>query len=197
MGRPQSFDTTIVVQAARDVFWDTGLDATSLPDLERATGLSRSSLYHAFGSKRGLFDAAVQDYLDTVVRPRLRVLTAEPPHPDAVVTYLTGLSAAIAALPAGSPRRGCLLLACATGPAGHDAALREVVDAYHHELDDAFRCALAARYPGLAEGDLADRARQAVAHTVTALVLARVDAAASVATLGTAVAQVRAWDDAR
>ncbi|HEY0217855.1 MAG TPA: helix-turn-helix domain-containing protein [Cellulomonas sp.] len=197
MGRPQSFDTTTVVQAARDVFWDRGLDATSLPDLERATGLSRSSLYHAFTSKRGLFDAAVQDYLDTVVRPRLRVLTAEPPAPDAVLTYLIGLSAAIAALPADSPRRGCLLLACATGPAGHDDALREVVDAYRRELDDAFRRALTARYPGLAEQDLADRARQMVAHTVTALVLARVDTGSSVATLGTAVAQVGVWDAVR
>ncbi|WP_448631397.1 TetR/AcrR family transcriptional regulator [Cellulomonas soli] len=69
MGRHQGFDTAEVVQLARDAFWDRGLDGTSLPDLERATGLSRSSIYHAFGSKRGLFDAAVQDYLQTVVRP--------------------------------------------------------------------------------------------------------------------------------
>jgi TetR/AcrR family transcriptional regulator, transcriptional repressor for nem operon len=195
MGRPQSFDTTTAVQAARDVFWDKGLDAASLPDLERATGLSRSSLYHAFRSKRGLFDAAVQDYLDTVVRPRLRVLTDEP-GPDAVVTYLTGLAGAIAALPAGSPRRGCLLLACATGPAGHDEALRTVVDDYRRELHTAFAGALAARHPDLGADVLADRARQMVAHAVTALVLARVDPDSSVATLETAVAQVRAWDAA-
>jgi AcrR family transcriptional regulator len=189
MGRPQSFDTATVVQAARDVFWDKGLDATSLPDLEHATGLGRSSLYHAFSSKRGLFDAAVQDYLDTVVRPRLSVLTTEPTAPDAILTYLTGLSGAIAALPADSPRRGCLLLA------GHDPALREVVDAYRRELTDAMRGGVAARRPGTDAAVLDDRARQVVAHVVTALVLARVDADASVATLGTATVLVRSWDD--
>ncbi|MDD0859753.1 TetR/AcrR family transcriptional regulator [Arthrobacter alpinus] len=45
-----------------------------LPDLERATGLSRSSIYHAFGSKRGLFDAAVASYLSEIIRPRLQPL---------------------------------------------------------------------------------------------------------------------------
>lgn len=196
MGRPQSFDTVTVVQAARDVFWDKGLDATSVPDLERATGLSRSSLYHAFTSKRGLFDAAVQDYLDTVVRPRLRVLTAEPPGQDAILTYLSGLSDAIATLPTDSPRRGCLLLACATGPAGHDDALRSVVDDYRRELTDAVRRGIATRFPHTAPPMLDDRARQVVAHVITALVLARVDGAASVETLGTATALVQSWDSA-
>ena len=59
MGRPQTFETDEVVRAARGVFWRDGYESASLPDLEQATGLSRSSIYHAFGSKRGLFDAAV------------------------------------------------------------------------------------------------------------------------------------------
>lgn len=194
MGRPQSFDTRTAVRAARDVFWDRGLDGASLPDLERATGLSRSSLYHAFTSKRGLFDAAVDDYLDTVVRPRLRPLTTAPVAPDAVVDYLDGLAAGIAALPPDSPRRGCLLLTCAAGPAAHDAALRDVVTAYRAELHAAVGTALAARWPAAPATTVADRARTVVAHVVTALVLARVDAAAAVESLRTASGRVREWD---
>ena len=71
MARPRSFDTATAVRAARQVFWTRVSEATSLPDLEAATGLRRSSLYQAFGSKRGLFDAAVASYLDEVVRPLL------------------------------------------------------------------------------------------------------------------------------
>ncbi len=52
MPRVQEFDTDTVVARARDLFWDKGFEATSVPDLERVTGLNRSSLYNAFGSKR-------------------------------------------------------------------------------------------------------------------------------------------------
>ena len=59
MGRTRTFDESDATRSALGVFWDQGFDGTAVPDLEEATGLSRSSIYHAFGSKRGLFDAAV------------------------------------------------------------------------------------------------------------------------------------------
>lgn len=95
MGRTQAFDTTEVIRAARDVFWEQGFEGAPLPELERATGLSRSSIYHAFGSKRGLFDAAVESYLDEVIRPRLAPLKAADVAAGALETYLTGLRAAL------------------------------------------------------------------------------------------------------
>ncbi len=91
MGRKRSFDADEAVRAARSVFWSNGYEGASLPDLEAATGLNRSSIYHTFGSKRGLFDAAVDSYLNEGIRPRLRVLLEDPVPPDAVRTYLTGL----------------------------------------------------------------------------------------------------------
>lgn len=48
------------MSAARDAFVRTGYAGTSIDDLLRATGLQRASLYSAFGSKRGLFDAALR-----------------------------------------------------------------------------------------------------------------------------------------
>ena len=56
MARTQSFDRDTVVRAARTLFWTVGYESASIPELETATGLSRSSIYNAFGSKRGLFD---------------------------------------------------------------------------------------------------------------------------------------------
>ena len=63
MGRRRSFDEHAVVVAAATAFTDLGYEATSVDDLLLATGLQRGSLYQAFGSKRGLFLAALQAHL--------------------------------------------------------------------------------------------------------------------------------------
>jgi TetR/AcrR family transcriptional repressor of nem operon len=66
MGRPRSFDTATVVSAARDAFVRGGYVGTSVDDLLQATGLQRASLYSAFGSKRGLFIAALRQHVPPV-----------------------------------------------------------------------------------------------------------------------------------
>jgi TetR/AcrR family transcriptional repressor of nem operon len=192
MGRTQTFDTERAVQAARDVFWDKGYEGTSLPDLELATGLNRSSLYHAFTNKRGLFDAAIQDYLDSVIRPRLSVLTAQPTPPDALRVYFSGLSNAIATLPDNSPRRGCLLLNSA-GLASHDETLRLVVDSYRAELGAAVEGALRAADPELDDAAIASRGRLLTSLSVSALLVARINSTEAVAILATALDQIDAW----
>ncbi|MEM8708554.1 MAG: TetR/AcrR family transcriptional regulator [Actinomycetota bacterium] len=63
-GRPPKFDREAVVGAAIGAFFVSGYDATTLPDLEKATGLDRSSLYNSFGGKRGLYEAAISTYLE-------------------------------------------------------------------------------------------------------------------------------------
>lgn len=59
MARPRSFDPATVIARARDAFVVGGYRGTSVDDLLTATGLARASLYQAFGSKRGLFLAAL------------------------------------------------------------------------------------------------------------------------------------------
>ena len=202
MGRLQTFDSTTVVQSARDVFWDLGYDGASLADLESATGLNRSSLYHAFGSKRGLFDAAVADYRDTVIRPRLRALQTDGAGRADLLVYFDELRDAVGRLPLDSPRRGCLLVNCATGLAAHDEPAREVVEAYRTELAGALRNALAGATAVAADTSSADtfsadrideRVRTLASLSMSAMLLARVNAAESAALLATAAEQVRSW----
>ncbi|MDV3209468.1 MAG: TetR/AcrR family transcriptional regulator [Rhodococcus ruber] len=193
MGRPPGFDATDVVERARDLFWDKGFEATSVPELERATGLNRSSLYNAFSSKRGLFDAAVRDYLDRVVRPRLRVLTDEPVAADAAARYFRALARTVAALPDDSPRRGCLLLNSAAGLAAHDEAQRAVVAAYRTELATAFGHALRALDPAADDETLAHPVRTLASLSLSTLLLARIDRDEAVATAETALAQLDEW----
>lgn len=62
-GRPREFQPSEVAQSALQAFWAGGFHEVSVPDLEDATGVVRTSLYNTFGNKRGLFDAALEAYL--------------------------------------------------------------------------------------------------------------------------------------
>ena len=68
MGRKRSFDDDEVLARAREVFLEHGYEGTSIDALVKATGLLRGSLYGAFGSKRGMFVAALRDAMDSKSR---------------------------------------------------------------------------------------------------------------------------------
>ncbi|MFT8638739.1 TetR/AcrR family transcriptional regulator [Bifidobacterium sp.] len=61
MGRSRGFDDGKVLGCVRTVFLERGFEGASIDDLVKATGLLRGSLYGAFGSKRGMFVAALRD----------------------------------------------------------------------------------------------------------------------------------------
>jgi TetR/AcrR family transcriptional repressor of nem operon len=103
MGRPRKFDEDEVLAAARRVFNETGYHGTSVDDLSRATGLSKGSLYGAFGDKDALFRRVLQDYCagaDADAAARL-----EGPEEEALDRLRDWLR-----MPAGdTDRLGCLL----------------------------------------------------------------------------------------
>jgi AcrR family transcriptional regulator len=61
-GRPREFDVDEALAAALRVFWRKGYDGTSLTDLTEAMGITRPSLYAAFGNKESLFRKALDLY---------------------------------------------------------------------------------------------------------------------------------------
>jgi TetR/AcrR family transcriptional repressor of nem operon len=74
MARPREFDEDLALRNAMEVFWRKGLGATSLTDLTDAMGLSRSSLYAAFGDKETLFARALDRYMAEISAERVRIL---------------------------------------------------------------------------------------------------------------------------
>ena len=62
LGRPREFDTEEALEAALKVFWRKGFDGASLTDLTEAMGITRPSLYCAFGNKEALFRKAFDLY---------------------------------------------------------------------------------------------------------------------------------------
>lgn len=61
-GRPREFCTETALVAALRVFWSKGYEGASLSDLTEAMGISRPSLYAAFGNKEALFRRALDLY---------------------------------------------------------------------------------------------------------------------------------------
>ena len=176
MGRTRTFDESDATRSALGVFWGHGFDGAAVPDLERATGLSRSSIYHAFGSKRGLFDAAVSAYLDQVVRPRLAPLRADVVASDALAEYLRGLRCVMAEPTLPLAAHGCLLLNAATAPVGTDEGLRGIIREYREELAAAMQRGAEAARPELDAASVVALATACTAHVVAAMTLVRVDA---------------------
>ncbi len=61
-GRPREFCTDAALAAALRVFWSKGYEGASLADLTEAMGITKPSLYAAFGNKEALFHKALDLY---------------------------------------------------------------------------------------------------------------------------------------
>jgi AcrR family transcriptional regulator len=71
MGRTREFDEEAVLTGAMHIFRKQGYQGASIRDLEEATGLKGGSIYHSFGDKAGLFDAAFGHYHRIVLEGRI------------------------------------------------------------------------------------------------------------------------------
>ncbi len=101
-----------------NVFWSRGYHATALPDLLRATKLSRGSLYAAFGDKHSLFLRALDRYIaDAMARMDIEFDPGRDPV-DGLRAYFAGY---VERNSGANGRRGCLLVATAMELAGRDA----------------------------------------------------------------------------
>jgi AcrR family transcriptional regulator len=65
MGRKREFDIDEALKKSLMVFWKKGYHATSLQDIEVATGIARMRLYYVFKDKEGLFLAGLNRYIET------------------------------------------------------------------------------------------------------------------------------------
>ena len=93
-GRPREFDLDQALDAAINVFWSQGYEGTTLDDLTKAMGISRPSLYAAFGDKEATFKRAVERYSQVdqrYVETALAQSTADEPRVEVDHTYVMAL----------------------------------------------------------------------------------------------------------
>ncbi|MGI9615982.1 MAG: TetR/AcrR family transcriptional regulator [Acidimicrobiales bacterium] len=105
-GRPQEFDRDEVLTAAVFAFWTGGFKATTVGDLEEATGVDRSTLYKSFGGKNGLYETAADTYIAMATDQLFSKLHDGTNGVEDILTFIDTLAASYRA---GQPR-GCYIV---------------------------------------------------------------------------------------
>ena len=88
-GRPRGFDADEALERAMRVFWEKGYEGSSLSDLTSAMGISRTSMYAAFGNKEDLFRWALERYTEGPAEYGARALQ-EPTARQVATAFLNG-----------------------------------------------------------------------------------------------------------
>ncbi|WP_227271026.1 TetR/AcrR family transcriptional regulator [Roseobacter weihaiensis] len=105
-GRPRSFDTNAALDAAVGVFWREGYDGADTASLAAAMGLTKPSVYAAFGDKRSLFMHALQRYGATTGAEAIQAFVAAEDATSAIAAFFAALVTTQSGKRGG---QGCLL----------------------------------------------------------------------------------------
>jgi len=158
LGRPREFELDDAARDAMEVFWDRGYEGASLPDLIEGTGLSRGSLYKAFGDKKGLLLAALDQYMARGLQLTAELLS----QPGSARATIRASLLRYAGLASGNDgRRGCLVVALATELAAHDPDIAERTGRMFRRLQQLYAAAIVR---GQASGEFPERDEQAMAR---------------------------------
>lgn len=138
MPRPRTFDTDSAVDACVEEFWDHSYATTSTDDLCRSTGLSRSSLYNAFGSKRDLYLRSLQSYNRGKAEQRATQLAAteQLTGAEALAAFAT---AVLADQWTDEHRRACLGINGCIEVGPHDGEITTALERNAADFDEAIR----------------------------------------------------------
>jgi AcrR family transcriptional regulator len=188
MARPRSFSTADAVEAAKAVFWSKGYQDTAISDLERATGLNRSSLYAAFGTKQAIFELALESYLRGFIGPRLAPMERPGADTGDIERFFTGLAGFFRT--GTQARQGCLMINSIAEHEGRDSSLGRRAQAFRDRLTAAFANAMAGQRDA---AGAAEQARLLTATTFGIWLSARIDTATAAEACDATAACVRRW----
>jgi len=130
-GRPRVFDEEEALEAALRVFWRCGYQGASLAELTRAMGISKPSLYAAFGNKEQLYLKALERYREQQLMRHAEAMAAEPDLKQAVRVLLRSVAAMLTAreLPGGCMVvNSAVVCASAAVPRRVVAAIRKTIE---------------------------------------------------------------------
>lgn len=193
-GRPRAFDLAVTTEAALELFWRQGFEATTLEEITQRTGINGSSLFAAYGNKQGLFLASLERYR-TEVGSRLNVLEHGERGLDDLVAFVSWLSEIKSS---GDRPLGCLMVNTMVEFGTSEPSIAEQVALYRQQLADSIEATLvrASRMGEIPESTVASRTHLVRAGLFGALVIANVGSSKEVVDALDAVRhEVESWRD--
>ncbi|WP_028813546.1 TetR/AcrR family transcriptional regulator [Streptomyces flavidovirens] len=165
MARTKEFDPDAALQAALELFWRRGYEATTMADLVDHLGIGRASIYATFGNKHELYLKALDRYADTR-NPRL---LGELSQPGPALPAVRAVLRRFAAEAASDKERltGCFVTNTAAELAPHDDSAARRVEVNWEHLETLLHSALVRAQ---AQGELPeDRDPRALARMLLVL----------------------------
>ncbi|MCL8013515.1 TetR/AcrR family transcriptional regulator [Streptomyces sp. AS02] len=140
MARTKEFDPEAALQAALELFWRRGYEATSMSDLVEHLGIGRASIYATFGNKHELYLKALERYDRAGLPPIVRELSQPGPALPAVRALVRRYAAE-----ASDERlrlNGCMVTNAAAELAPHDPAAARSVERNWDQLETVLHSTL-------------------------------------------------------
>ncbi|RKN05328.1 TetR/AcrR family transcriptional regulator [Streptomyces radicis] len=142
IGRPREFDIDEALERAMRVFWERGYEGASLTDLTGAMGITKPSMYAAFGNKEQLFRKALERYKEGPASYATRAL-AEPTARGVIEALLRG---AVRTTTLSGRPSGCMTVQGALAASDGGRPAHDVLVAWRNDaglrLEERFRRAV-------------------------------------------------------
>jgi len=139
MNRARTFDPHTTLSQVVDLFSSKGYSETSMEDIVQTTGVSRYGLYGTFGTKRELFEQALEQYAEGMGKQSfLRLL-----EPGASLDHIRAIfDERVADMCCAEEHKGCLFIHTAMQLAPQDEELRGVLQRLMKRMSKAFAIGL-------------------------------------------------------
>jgi len=146
-GRPRKFDKAKTLQVILKLFLANGFAATSLDDISAATGLTRPSLYAAYGNKTAMYLLCLEAFANQMAAAIMPPLQTG----NGLQSALTGFYAGALDMYFGSKKQsqGCLVFTTAIADVTSDVQIRKAVSGFVQSLDAALVTCISHHAPHL------------------------------------------------
>lgn len=160
MARYREFDTEETLRKIMDVFWELGYEGASMSRIEAATGLKKQSLYRAYGDKRSMYLASLQEYERKDIAEANKILRAGETGKAGINNLFWEI---IDHVTKTGDRRGCLLCNASVDQAQLDEASQQLVEQLIRRFQSSVASCLVRDSPGLDEQGIRSKSNAVLA----------------------------------
>ena len=134
-GRPREFDPEEALEAATAVFWKHSYSGTQVDKVAAAMGMSKPSVYAAFGSKSDIYLATLDSFCEGLLSAVDNASKSKKPAKDTLVDFF---EMEIDFYCQDTPPRGCFLFCTAPAETANNPKIQKKLASMIQKIDRGF-----------------------------------------------------------